>query len=268
MKISIVTPSYNQGQFISKTIESIITQKGAFEIEYFVMDGGSADNTIKILKKYDKEIASGKYAKNNKGIKFYWQSQKDKGQSDAINQGLKKTTGDVLAYINSDDTYVDGAFQKVADAFKNNPGKKWLTGYCNIINQHNEPIRNTIVKYKNFWLRHYSYNKLLVLNFISQPATFWTRKILTRYGFFQEQLHYVMDYDYWLRIGSKKQNPIILLEPLANFRIHGASKGETSFKKQFSEDLVIAKKYSRSKWLTFLHKIHNFFIITVYKIQR
>jgi len=85
MKFSIVTPSFNQAQFIPQTIDSVISQTGDFDIEYFVMDGGSTDNTTKILKKYELQL------KNNSKIKFYWQSQKDKGQSDAINQGFKKT---------------------------------------------------------------------------------------------------------------------------------------------------------------------------------
>lgn len=268
MKFSIVTPSFNQGHFISQTIESILTQKGDFEIEYFIMDGGSTDNTVEVIKKFEQQIKSGQFKNLNKGITFFWQSKKDKGQSDAINQGLNKATGDILAYINSDDTYVEGAFEKIAEAFQADEKKGWLTGYCNIVNQDNEPIRSLIARYKNFWLNRYSYNKLLVLNFVSQPATFWTSKLIKKYGLFEEKLHYVMDYEYWLRIGEKHQDPIVLKEPVANFRIHGQSKGETSFKKQFAEDFQIAKEYSENKFLTVLHKIHNFFILTVYKIQR
>lgn len=268
MKFSIVTPSFNQGHFISQTIESVLAQKGDFKIEYFIMDGGSTDNTVEIIKNFETRIKNNEYKKFNHGISLYWQSKKDKGQSDGINQGLKKATGDILAYINSDDTYEPGAFEKITKSFKREPGRTWLTGYCNIIDQDNKPIRSIITRYKNFWLRRYSYNKLLVLNFISQPATFWAKQTSDKYGFFQEKLHYVMDYEYWLRIGEKHQDPIILPEPISNFRIHGQSKGETSFKKQFAEDFQVAKKYSTSAILTALHKIHNSFILTVYKIQR
>lgn len=265
MKLSIITPSYNQVKYINKTIKSVLTQKGDFEIEYFVMDGDSNDNTVGILKKYDKEIASGRYKKFNQGIKFYWQSKKDKGQSDAINQGLKKATGDILAYINSDDTYIDNAFQKVADAFKKNPEKKWLTGYCNIINQDDKPIRSYIANYKNFWLRHYSYNKLLVLNFISQPSTFWKAEIFKKYGFFDEKLHYTMDYDYWLKIG-KGNDPVVIASPLANFRIHNQSKGEASYVKQFKQDGETVRRYCKGHFFNLLHKFHNQLILFSYRI--
>lgn len=265
MKISIITPSYNQGQFIGQTIESVLSQKGDFEVEYFVMDGGSTDNTIEIIKKYEAKIKNNEFKGLNKGITFHWQSKKDKGQSDAINQGLKKATGDILAYINSDDTYVDNSFQKVLDAFMNNPDKKWLTGYCNIVDQNDEPIRSTIAKYKNFWLRHYSYKKLLVLNPISQPATFWKKEILKKYGFFDEKLHYTMDYEYWLRIGAKN-DPIIVRSPLANFRIHGQSKGETAFKKQFEQEFAVAKLYTKNLFYLFLHHLHILLINVSYRI--
>lgn len=256
MKFSIVTPSYNQSQFISLTIESVLSQKGDFEIEYFVMDGGSSDNSVEIIKDFEKKINQGKYKKYNKGIKFYWQSKKDKGQSDAINQGLRKATGDILAYINSDDSYTSGAFKQIADAFKKSAGKTWLTGYCNIINECDKPTRSMIASYKNFWLRQYSYNKLLVLNFISQPATFWKKEALRKHGLFDEKLHYTMDYDYWLKIG-KHCDPLIVKEPLANFRIHNQSKGETAFKKQFDQDFQVCCNHNNNHLIKYAHGMHN-----------
>jgi glycosyltransferase involved in cell wall biosynthesis len=264
IKFSVVTPSYNQGQFIERTIKSVLTQRGEFKVEYIIMDGGSTDNTLKIIKNYESKIKNNEFKKLNKGITFYWHSNKDEGQSDAINQGLKKATGDVLAYINSDDTYTEGAFQKVSDAFEENPENKWLTGCCNIIDQDDKPIRNTIAKYKNMWLGHYSYKKLLILNFISQPATFWKQEILENYGLFDKKLSYAMDYDYWLKIG-KNNNPIIINNCIANFRIHGHSKGETAFEKQFDQDLLVCNKYCKSKIVASLHFLHNGLIKTAYK---
>jgi len=265
IKFSIVTPSYNQGKYIRQTIESVLSQKGNFEIEYFVMDGGSTDDTVKIIKKYESIIKKNEINKLNKKITFFWQSKKDKGQSDAINQGLKKATGDILAYINSDDTYTDGAFQKVVNGFKKDSKKKWLTGYCNIINQDNKPIRNVIARYKNFWLRRYSYKNLLILNPISQPATFWKKEILRKYGLFDKKLDYTMDYEYWLRIGADN-NPVTITSPLANFRIHGQSKGETAFRKQFNQDYAVCCQYCKSKILRLAHSVHNGLIKTAYKL--
>jgi len=169
--------------------------------------------------------------------------------------------------MNSDDYYVDGIFQEVVSAFEKNDKKNWLTGYCNIVDANDKPIRSIIANYKNFWLRHYSFSKLLILNFVSQPATFWKSSVVKKFGLFDENLHYTMDYDYWLRIG-KNNDPIILKQPICNFRIHGQSKGETAFKKQFAQDFQVATLHSTSGWLTLLHKIHNFFIICVYKILK
>lgn len=259
MKFSIVTPSFNQAEYISQTIDSVISQTGDFNIEYFVMDGGSTDDTIEILKKYELQL------KNNSQIKFYWQSQKDKGQSDAINQGFKKTTGDILAFINSDDYYVANTFPKIAAAFKNNPDQNWLSGYSHIVDENNLSIQKPITLYKNFWLNHYSYQSLLILNYISQPSTFFTKNIFDRFGLFNEKLNYTMDYDYWLKIG-KNNKPIILKNYLSNFRIHSTSKGKTSYKNQFIEDFKTASNYTNNKLILNLHQLHNQIINFFYSI--
>lgn len=265
MKFSIVTPSFNQGQFIEQTIESVLSQKGDFEIEYFVMDAGSKDNTVEIIKKIEAKIGKGGFKGLNGGITFYWQSKKDKGQSDAINQGLKRATGDILAYINSDDSYAEGSFQMVCDALSKNKSKNWVTGYCNIVDQDNKSIRSHISKYKNFWLNRYSHKGLLMLNFISQPSTFWRASMTKQFGLFDEGLAYTMDYDYWLRICGEN-DPIILRSPLANFRIHNQSKGETAFLKQFNQDFEVCSKFTQNRLILLAHKFHNKMIIMLYKI--
>ncbi len=265
MKISIVVPSFNQKKYIGRTIESILSQEGDFRIECIVFDGGSTDGTVEILKEFSKKINDGAYQDKSQGVDFFWVSKKDKGQSDAINQGLKKASGDILAYLNSDDVYIEGSFQKIVDAFGAGSKEMWLTGFCGIIDGQDRKTRNIIAGYKNFWLRHYSYNKLLVLNFISQPATFWKRDVHGKGGYFNENMHYAMDYDFWLRIG-KNYRPIILDSELADFRVHKESKGETTYKKQFAEDFEISKKYSKNKILNLLHQIHNFLIVSIYKL--
>ena len=250
MKFSIVTPSFNQSEYISQTIDSVISQRGDFEVEYFIMDGGSTDNTTEILKKYELQL------KNDPQIKFYWQSKKDNGQSDAINQGLKKATGDILAFLNSDDYYEPDTFQKIATAFKNSPNQNWLSGYSHIIDENNTIIQKPITQYKNFWLNNYSYQSLLILNYISQPSTFFTKKVFNQTGIFNEKLNYTMDYDYWLNIG-KNNKPIILRKYLSNFRIHSTSKGKTNYKNQFIEDLNTAANHANNKLVLKLHQFHN-----------
>lgn len=264
MKISVITPSYNQANFLKKTIESVISQKGDFEIEHIIMDGGSTDGSVEVIKNYESRIKNEEFDGLNKGITFIWKSENDNGQSDAINKGLRIATGDIVAYLNSDDIYLKDCFQNVAQSFENNSEMQWLTGYCQIIDEKGNQIQSAIMKYKNFFLNRYSYKKLLILNFVSQPCTFWRKKLIQSIGLFNEELHYTMDYDYWLRIGEKN-GPIIIKDYLAGFRIHGGSKGGSQYIKQFDQDLETCKKYTNSRFLITLHKFHNFLIKMVYK---
>jgi glycosyltransferase involved in cell wall biosynthesis len=249
MKISVITPSFNQAAFIERTILSVLEQNYP-DLEYIVMDGGSTDGTLEILKKY--------------ADKIIWQSEKDNGQSDAINKGLKIATGEILAYLNSDDTYAPGALQKVADFFANNPDKSWVYGKCKIINEKDAEIRKPITAYKNWLLKNYSYPKLLSENFISQPATFWKRGIHAKLGFFDENEHFCMDYEFWLRIGQKYSAGVIN-NYLANFRYYSLSKSGSVNKKQFQDELRLAKKYGDDHPLSiFLHKLNYYKITGIY----
>jgi len=264
MKFSIVVPSFNQAQFVAESVESILSQQGDFEIECLVFDGGSTDGTVEVLKSIEAKLAAGQYNANKERPTLFWVSQKDKGQSDAINQGLKKATGDICAYLNSDDYYPAGCFQLVANKFQAEPKKIWLTGRCQIVDQNGQPIRSLIAGYKNFWLDHYSYRKLLVLNFVSQPATFWRQTAVKEFGYFRVDLNYVMDYEYWLRI-ARGNDPIVVQETVSNFRIHQSSKGQTRARAQFAEDLAVSSHYSSSRFLNLLHSWHNQLILLVYR---
>ncbi|OGP14094.1 MAG: hypothetical protein A2054_08640 [Deltaproteobacteria bacterium GWA2_55_10] len=247
-RITIVTPSFNQGHFIEETIRSVLDQ-GYPDLEYIVMDGGSKDNTVEILKKYDSRLK--------------WTSERDKGQSDAINKGIRMATGDIIAYLNSDDIYEPGALKKAADFFVNNPDKIWLTGRCRIIDTEGKEVRRLIAEYKNFLLGRYSYNILLITNFISQPATFLKREAFEKFGLFDETQHRVMDYEYWLRVGAAEA-PGILDDCLASFRVHPASKTSSSFHSTFKEELEVARKYSGSGLINGLHYLSNLGIRAAY----
>lgn len=252
MKISIITPSYNQAAFIERTIKSVLCQNYS-NLEYIIIDGGSTDGTIEIIKKYSDKII--------------WKSEKDNGQSDAINKGLKMATGDIVAFLNSDDTYEPSTFDKVSEFFKKNPNKKWVYGKCKIINENDKEIRKLITNYKNLLLKKYSYAKLLSENFISQPATFWKRELLDEIGYLDESEHFCMDYEYWLRIGQKYSAGVIN-EYLANFRYHLASKSGSVNKKQFQDELRLAKKYgSNNKLSVALHYINYCKIVIVYQLM-
>jgi len=248
-KISVVTPSFNQAEFIGKTIESVLSQNYP-NLEYIIMDGGSTDKTIKILKRY--------------GNKIIWQSKKDKGQAEAINKGLKKATGEILTYLNSDDTYEPGALKKVASFFAKNPQTLWVFGKCRIINEDDKELRKKVTLYKNFWLRNYSYKTLLILNYISQPAVFWQRKAYQQVGEFNEKEFWELDYDYWLRLGAVYQ-PGFIDDYLANFRVHKKSKTSQDTK-HFLEEIKVAKKYTKNPFLIGLHYLNFLSIVLGYSI--
>ena len=260
MKISVVTPSYNQDEFIERTILSVINQKWDFEIEYFVMDWWSKDWTVEILKKYEKELAW------NKRITFKRVSEKDKGQSDAINKWLKQATWDILTYLNSDDTLEEWALQLVVDNLgKSN--KKWSYGKCRIIDKKDKEIREWITLYKNLLWRNFSYSKLLSENFISQMTVFWKKEVVEKCGYFDENEHLCMDYEYWLRIWEKYE-PLYIPEYIANFRFYHTSKSWAHFDKQFKDELRLAEKYARWKYKLSLlvHKFNYYKITWIYKV--
>jgi glycosyltransferase involved in cell wall biosynthesis len=251
MKFSIITPSFNQAPFINQTILSVLNQDCP-NLEYIVIDGGSTDGTLEILKKYSDKII--------------WRSEKDDGQSNAINKGLKMATGDIIAYLNSDDFYEPDTLKKVLSFFKTNPEKKWAYGKCRIIGKNGYEIRKPITWYKNFLLKKYDYAKLLSENFISQPAAFWRKEVLEEVGYFNEEENYCMDYEYWLRLG-RKYDAGVINEYLANFRLHPDSKSGSVSKKQFQDELRLAKKFGAKHPLSlFLHRINYHKITRTYQI--
>ncbi len=247
-RISVITPSYNQASFITQTIEFVLSQ-GYPDLEYIVMDGGSTDGTIEILKKYDDRLQ--------------WISEKDRGQSHALNKGLKKATGDIFAFINSDDVYEPGALMKVGKFFANHPQAAWLTGRCPTIDESGREIRPLVTGYKNFWLFFKSYKALLVLDYVSQPATFWRIEVFNKVGGFDETLRYAMDYDFSLRVGQYYKL-CALKDVLARFRVHCHSKAGSSPSAQFDADLEIVNRYVRSKTLYRLHALHSAIIVGTY----
>jgi glycosyltransferase involved in cell wall biosynthesis len=265
MRVSIVTPSFNQRDFIAQTIDSVVSQQGNFELEYLVMDGGSTDGTVELLKEKERQIKAGQGVGPKGGVSFIWQSQKDNGQSDAINQGMKRSTGDIIAYLNSDDLYLPGALKKVVDALANQPSKHWLYGRCQMIDTQGRPARGLITGYKNWLLKNFSRRKLLITNFISQPATFWTRTAYQKIGGFDENQHLVMDYDYWCKL-SRLGAPIVLNDDLAAFRVHPNNKSSQNFIRQFNDQYQVAAANTGNGLILLLHRLHNFLITSVYRV--
>ncbi len=254
-KISIITPALNQYKFIERTIKSVLSQNYP-NLEYIIIDGGSTDGTIDILKKYQK--------------KLQWYSQKDKGQTDALNRGLRLSTGQFITYLNSDDIYLPDALSKVAQHFIKHPESVWLTGKCRIINETGNYIRSLTTIWKNFWLKNLQSHKnrlffLSILNYISQPATFWSREAFNKIGKFDENLRYTMDYDYWFRLMGLS-NFYFMDDYLAAFRIHKESKGVKYTNEQFSEGYQVATRYNTKIISKSLRQLHNFITVVLYRL--
>lgn len=258
MKISIVTPSYQQVEFIERTISSVLSQTGDFKLEYIIIDGGSTDGSVDIIKQYA-----------DKDDRIQWVSEKDSGQSNAINKGMRRATGDVVAFLNSDDTYQPGALQLVVDYFKGNPETQWVYGQCKIVNTEDIEMRRWITNYKNMLAKRYSYSKLLSENFISQPACFWRRSAMEEIGLINEEEHLVMDYEYWLRLGATYE-PGYIANELSTFRFYATSKSGSLFRKQFKRELEVSKEYATKKnmrWPKIVHTFNYYKIITIYSLM-
>lgn len=268
MKVSIITPSFNQVNFLEKTIRSVLTQKGSFDLEYIIMDGGSTDGSIALIQKYAEAIEKKAFPIACKSTQLIWKSETDQGQSDAINKGLKLATGDIIGWLNSDDIYLSNALETVIRFFANQPETMWAFGKCHIIDQNDQFIRKWITAYKNLRLKNYTYNKLLEENFISQPAVFWRKNAMQKAGLLDEKHQLVMDYEYWLRLGSLFKGGFINAY-LASFRWYPHSKSGSNFYQQFQQDLAVAKKYAQGNfWPIFLHILNHYKIISIYSILR
>ncbi len=246
-KISIITPSFNQGKYIERTIKSVLKQNYP-NLEYIVMDGGSIDNTLRILKKYSKKL---KYISEN-----------DKGQTDAINKGLKMSTGEIIAYLNSDDTYEPDALKKIAIFFINNPKAKFVYGKGRHIGENDEFI-------EDYPSEPTDYLRLHPTCAICQPTAFWRRDLIDELGYFDAELKYAMDYDYWIRI-SEKYPLNFLYEYLGNTRFYKDTKTSGQRPKVHREIIDVQKKhYSKvhANWiLAYVHaKLEKNDRSTIYK---
>lgn len=224
-KISVVTPSFNQGPFIEATILSVIEQAYP-NLEFIVIDGGSTDNTIEILKKYDKHI-------------HFWVSEKDKGQSHAINKGFQKCSGEIVCWLNSDDLFEPGSLFKVAEAFMSSKAEV-VVGRCAMFSDISgkelllDSGQVSFYSLLRFWRNHFC---------PPQPSIFFKQVLLERVGFLNEELHYGMDLDLWLRMAYNSRFHSIP-EVLARYRVHDQSKtgSENGFGKFQTEWIRIIQK--------------------------
>lgn len=223
LKVSIITPSYNQGQFIERTILSVLEQDYP-NIEYIVMDGGSTDNTVEILKKYEDRLI--------------WKSEPDKGQSDAINKGWRMATGEIIAWINSDDTYQPGAIRIVANYFFNHPKVDAVFGDGGRIDESDKKIG--VFKAGPVNLRRWLYHGEI---YVSQPSTFFRRSVIDRIGLLDPTLHLNMDHDYWIRMAKSGLVIRHIFVHLGNLRWHEGMKTQSALGQHSLYHLRLLKRY-------------------------
>jgi hypothetical protein len=204
LRVAIVTPTLNQARYIAETIESVLAQDYPL-VDYVVVDGGSGDGTEKVLKRYGPRVRSVVHP--------------GQGQSAAINEGFRMVSGDVLAWLNSDDTYRPGALRRAVDVFRERPGVDVVYGECALVDGEGRTLRPYPVKEDAFprVLRS-------AVNSIPQPATFLRRGAFEKVGGLDESLHYALDLDLWLRLGAAGSSFQHLKEPLATLRLHGEAK--------------------------------------------
>lgn len=228
-KISIITPSYNQGEFLERTILSVLNQNYP-NLEYIIIDGGSDDNSVEVIKKYEKYL-------------YYWVSEKDKGQGDALNKGFLKATGEIIGWQNSDDIYLPNAFNKAVDMFERSDADVVFGDKFNI-NQEDKITRR--FKFTSFCLISYWYCRMS----LSNQSAFWRKELFSDIGMIDVNLSFIMDFDFFLRAGIKNKKFKHIESFLGAFRLHKNSKSSTFDRKIIkNEHRLIDKRYGKKEYL-------------------
>lgn len=228
--VSIVTPSYNQGEYLEETIRSVLEQD-YINLEYIIVDGGSTDNSLAIIRKYADRLA-------------WWVSEPDRGQTEAINKGFARARGEIFAWLNSDDTYLPGAVSEAVSYLEAHPNTGMVYGDANLIDERGSLIGK-------FPARQTDYRRLRRgYVHIPQQAAFFRARLWREVGPLDPTFYFAMDYDLWVRIA--KVAPIDYSRQLwANFRLHGGAKSVATDERCWPEMLRVHRREggSRLSWI-------------------
>jgi glycosyltransferase involved in cell wall biosynthesis len=229
--VSIVTCSYNQNRFLPTTMSSVLTQLGA-EVEYLVIDGGSTDGSVATIERHAERLA-------------YWVSEPDGGQSEALNKGLKRATGEIVGWLCSDDVLLPGALSRVVEIFRQHPDVDAVYGNAVLIDTAGNVVRPK---------REIDFHPWLLVsdhNYIPQPAMFWRRQVHERIGFLREDLHFTMDLELWLRFGKHGCRVLHVDEYFAGMRCHSSQKVLIHPKELAAENEMLRDVY-QARWAAWL----------------
>lgn len=226
-KISVITPSYNQAQFLEQTILSVIGQQYP-NLEYILMDGGSDDGSVDIIKKYEQHFT-------------FWQSQRDGGQSAAINNGFARATGEILCWLNSDDLLMPGALLKIGRMFKEVKKPTIIFGNCLHFYEKSAKARGSNV------VRDHQNLTLEITDYMIQPSSFWTMETWKKVGPVDEKCNFAMDWDWFIRAKRLGVEFVPIHDYLSMYRIHDTHKSGSGDSKRTNEIAGLYRKYTSEK---------------------
>jgi len=230
--ISIVTPSFNQGRFIERTIRSVLEQEfDGRALEYVVVDGASTDDTVEVLQRFGKRLS--------------WVSEPDRGQAHAVNKGLAMTSGQIIGWLNSDDIYYPGAFRSIWQCFAALPEVDLVYGDANHIGTDDAVL-------EPYYTEPWDFERLKDVCYLCQPAVFFRRRLFQRIGGMDERLHFCMDYDYWVRAALSEAHFEYLPITLAGSRWYPENKTVSGWAASHAEinDVLLRRLgYVPDRWI-------------------
>ncbi len=239
-KITVVTPSFNQAEFLERTILSVLNQDYP-NLEYIVIDGGSTDGSVDIIRKYEDRLA-------------YWVSEPDRGQTEAINKGLQRATGEWVAWQNSDDVYYPDVFSDVAITAVKHPEADLIIGNMTLIDSHDH-------EFKSFRYVTPCYSALLAEGMIlTNQAAFWKRRLHDEIGWLDESLHYAFDYEWFLRL-TQNHRGVHVNKMWGGYRLHDETKTHNMTERFGEERARILKGRIFPRWKVRLFQLRRVVLV-------